>query len=679
MKAVRWIKTAAMLLIMGTCVKANLLTNGDFEAGDIGQVGSVAIPGWSSWGDSGWHHNDAGATIDSKAMKFWWDSVGLWQDFEAESGVLYLFAVQVMDWSGDTSSNNWDFQIEAEFYDDSDTDIIKVVLDQFNSTIQPDDMWVTIGGTITAPENTAYGRVVLRATDWQEGISGSINFDNVSVIQSNDPDYNSDFHVDYGDYLYLCSFWQQSAPQYDLNGDSIISLLDIEIFAQAWLTWQMPADAETVIIDSNVTYQAIEGFGASLTDSSAWLFYEFLDASQRQAILTDLFDPNEGIGLSYLRQPMGASDFRLQEYSYDDLPDGISVDYNLNYFSIAYDEQYIIPTLLEILAVNPDVRIMGSPWSPPVWMKDSGQIGWGSLKSDVYDTYANYFVKYIQAYAAHGIDIDAVTLQNEPDLEPGDYAGCRMEPAEQIKLVKKMGPAFDTHSISTKILVWDHNWDNTAYALTVLGDPQAFDYIDGVAWHYYAGDASAQTTVHDAYPTKAMFLTEGSDGTWNDGGFGADLIRNGILLVDTMRNWGTTVIKWNLALDENNGPKISGGCNSCYGVVTINQSTGQVSPRPHYYALGHASKFIRPGATRIACETESETIHTVAFQNTDGTFVLYAVNSDPSNDDILKLNWEGSVGRQNYAGLFHDDPAMEKSTGLKSGCLSDHRRSNVTV
>ncbi len=430
----------------------------------------------------------------------------------------------------------------------------------------------------------------------------------------------------------------QSAPPYDMNGDGLITIQDLAFFAEDWLAYPEPAEAQAIVIDPATTYQEIEGFGASLTDSSAWLIHEFLNASERQAVLTDLFDPDEGIGLSYLRQPMGASDFRLQDYSYDDLPPGVSSDYTLSYFSIAYDESTIIPTLQQILSINPNVRIMGSPWSPPVWMKTSGHIGGGSLKSNVYPTYANYFVKYVQAYAAHGITIDAITLQNEPYYEPWFSPGCRMEPADQVKLVKEMGPAFQHAGIATKILIWDHNWDNTDFALRVLSDDEARPYIDGVAWHHYAGDVGAQSVVHDAYPDKGVYFTEGSDGTWNDGGFDADLIRNGTFVIDTLRNWSKTVVKWNLALDENNGPKISGGCDTCYGVVTINRQSRQAAPRPHYYALGHAAKFVRPGAVRIA--SGEGRIRTVAFKNTDGSTVLYAVNANAS-DEVLKLEWNG--------------------------------------
>ncbi len=615
----------------GACAQTNLLINGDFENGDVGSLGN-GVPGWNHWGSDGWHHNDVGAVIGAKGMKFWWNSTGMWQDFTAREGRVYEYRVRVMDWSGDTTANNWDFRIEAEFYNASNNMLTASVLGYFDSSVQPDDVWIQIGGTVTAPNGTAYGRIVLRLWDWQPGISGSIYFDNASVTVVRSPDFNRDFHVDYADLLGLSKSWHTSSDDCDLNNDRLVDIEDLKLFAEQWMTWLEPDGAVQVIVNLSTTYQEIEGFGASLTDSSAWLIHEFLNASERQAVLTDLFDPVNGIGLSYLRQPMGASDFRLQEYTYNDLPAGVSSDYDLSYFSIAYDENYIIPTLKEILAINPGVRIMGSPWSPPAWMKNSQSLGWGYLKSNVYTAYANYFVRYIQAYAAHGISIHAVTLQNEPYYEPGTYGGCRMEPADQIKLVKLMGPAFAQNNISAKILVWDHNWDNPGYPLEVLSDATARAYIAGTAWHHYGGDVSAQSTVHDAYPDKGTYFTEGSDGTWNDGGFEADLIRNGLFMVSTLQNRAKTVIKWNLALDENNGPKIAGGCDTCYGVVTINRSTRQVLPRPHYYALGHAAKFVRPGAVRIA--SQAADLQTVAFKSTDGWTVLYLVNAVSVPKDV---------------------------------------------
>jgi glucosylceramidase len=637
MKQREMIKLAIIICMLWIIpAHANLLTNGSFEDGDTGQITTVPIPGWSTWNYSGWHHNDAGAVINTKAVKLWGTDSGIYQNFAATAGNTYRLSGYMLHTSGDPlrgGDKSGDFR--AEWYNASNTMLREDAFGKITSS-DPTNTWLSYSADITAPAGTAYGRVLIRMYRPSSG-DGAVNYDNVSVdsIQNNDPDYNNDFHVDLADYRFLSTSWQKTAAQYDLNGDNTININDLIIFAQSWLTWQDPGNARTIAIDPATTFQEIKGFGASLTDSSAWLIYMFLNASERQAVLTDLFDPVNGIGLSYLRQPMGASDLRLAEYTYDDRPSG-QTDYNLTYFNVTYDQQYIIPTLQQILAINPNVKIMGSPWSPPAWMKDSGQIGGGHLKSDVYTAYANYFVKYIQAYAANGIPVDAVTLQNEPYLEPWTYGGCRMEPADQIKLVKLMGPAFAANGIATKIIVWDHNWDNTAFALSVLSDAVARPYIDGVAWHHYAGDVSAQTTVHNAYPDKNTYFTEGSDGTWNDDGFDADLIRNGTFVIDTLRNWAKTVVKWNLALDQNNGPKIAGGCDTCYGVVTINRNTRQVTPKPHYYALGHASKFLSPGAVRIA--SSDGTIRTVAFKNMDGSVVLYAVNTN-SSADILKLVW----------------------------------------
>ena len=414
------------------------------------------------------------------------------------------------------------------------------------------------------------------------------------------------------------------ADSFDIN-----SIYGVNMFEKYYLNecLILPESEATLIINPSHKFQRIDGFGASLTDSSAWLFYNSLSSTQRDNALKDLFDPIDGIGLSYLRQPMGASDFRLAEYTYDDMPKD-QADFDLSEFSIKYEEAYIIPILQDILAISPDIKIMASPWSPPAWMKTSQQIGKGSLRDDCYNVYADYFVKFIHEYSVHGISIDAITLQNEPHFEPGAYGGMWMSEQNQIDLVKTLGPKFNAADIDTKIIVWDHNWDNPDFPVRVLNDPEAKAYIDGVAWHHYGGNVSAQTTVHNAHPDKATYFTEGSDGTWNDAGFEADLLSNGRFIVDVIRNWAKVVVKWNLALDENNGPKIAGGCDTCYGVITIDKTSGQVSKRPHYYALAQVSKFVRPDAFRIDSTKDIiKGIKNVAFINPDNSIVLLLVNS----------------------------------------------------
>ena len=408
------------------------------------------------------------------------------------------------------------------------------------------------------------------------------------------------------------------------------------------------APVTTVItIDEAQTYQSIDGFGASLTDSSAWLLACAMTPAQRQAVLEELFDPEKGIGLSYLRQPMGTSDFRVSssigghdDYTYDDMPLGQS-DYELSHFSIAKDEKYIIPVLQEIVAISPEVKLMGSPWSAPHWMKQGENLGGGRLKDDVYDTYAHYFVKYIQAYAEHGLTLNAITLQNEPWFEPGSYHGTRMEPTDQIKLVKKMGPLFAANGLDTEILVWDHNWDQPQYPIEILSDAEAKKYVAGTAWHHYYGDVSSQTVVHNAHPDRDTHFTEGSNGSWQKPGFGRNFIRTTREMIGVLRNWSKSFITWNLALDTENGPKIPGGCDTCYGVITIDQADGSFSRRPQYYTFGHSSKFVRPGAYRIdSADSGAVDIENVAFKNHDGSRVVIALNSE-SSAQMIRVNCNG--------------------------------------
>ncbi|GAE09335.1 putative glycosyl hydrolase [Paenibacillus sp. JCM 10914] len=240
-----------------------------------------------------------------------------------------------------------------------------------------------------------------------------------------------------------------------------------------------------VTIDEQQTYQEMDGFGASFTDSAAYLINQVLEPEQRAELMNQLFDANDGIGLSVLRQPMGASDYARDFYSYNDLPEG-QTDEQLESFSIAHDEADIIPLLQEAVRLNSDVLLMGSPWSPPGWMKTSGSMIGGELKPEYYSVYANYFVRYIQGYAAHGLPMYAVTPQNEALYSPGHYPGMIMLPEVQGEFIRDhLKPQFVKHGINTKILCYDHNWDKPDYPLTVLD--QADDAVDGVAWHWYGG------------------------------------------------------------------------------------------------------------------------------------------------------------------------------------------------
>src|SRR6266850_2501306 len=394
----------------------------------------------------------------------------------------------------------------------------------------------------------------------------------------------------------------------------------------------------TITVDEGTQFQQMEGFGASFTDSSAWLVYNKLSTAQRNALMTSLFSPANGIGLGLLRQPLGASDFStIGNYSYDDMPAG-QTDPNLNNFSTAHDDAYIIPVLKQALQLNPALKIIGTPWSPPGWMKTSGSMIGGNLKPEAYSPFANYFLKYIQAYQTQGILVNYVTVQNEPLFIPGGYPGMGMPATVQASFIKNyLGPAFAASNIKTKILAYDHNWDVINYPETVLADADSAQFVSGVAWHWYGGDVSAQTIVHDEYPNKDAFITEASGGSWQGGDANAFRAVLDNLIINGSRNWARGVVLWNMALDINNGPT-NGGCGTCRGVVTIDQNSGNVTYNVDYYALGHASKFLKPGAYRIGSNTFGSNIEDVAFRNPDGSKVLIVRNAG-NTLRTFKVGW----------------------------------------
>ncbi|MEM1504105.1 carbohydrate-binding protein [Domibacillus sp. 8LH] len=394
----------------------------------------------------------------------------------------------------------------------------------------------------------------------------------------------------------------------------------------------------TIHVNEQKKYQQMDGFGASMTDSSAWLIHHALAPVERNKLIESLFNHKTGIGLSYLRVPMGASDFSLSDYTYNDRPAG-QADPKLAYFSIKHDQGYIIPTLKNAKKINPALKIMGTPWSPPAWMKTNESIMKGRLKKDAYQAYAQYFIKYVQAYKAEGVSVDAVTVQNEPHYEAEGYPSMRMESFEQASFIKNyLGPAFGRAGVKAKILVWDHNWDEYNYPIEILNDPAAKKYIAGSAFHGYAGDVQNQQYVHDAHPDKSIYFTESSGGEWARD-FGGNLkwdMQN--LIIGATRNWAKTVLKWNVALDETHGPT-NGGCTDCRGMVTIDKKTGGVTYNVEYYAFGHASKFVKPGAYRIDSNTfGSGSIENVAFKNLDGSKVLIALNSSKESREF-KIRW----------------------------------------
>jgi glucosylceramidase len=388
----------------------------------------------------------------------------------------------------------------------------------------------------------------------------------------------------------------------------------------------------TITIDTTQLLQEIEGFGAALTGSSAYVIHE-MSSGDRSALLQDLFDPETGIGINYLRMTMGASDFSLSDYSYDDMPAG-QTDEDLSEFSLSQDEEDVVPVLKQIVGIAPGLKIMGSPWSAPAWMKTNGSMKGGKLKTEYYDEYAKYFALYIKTYEAEGILIDAITPQNEPLYFTASYPCMEMQSAEQVNFIKNnLGPEFDAQDIDTKIIVYDHNWDHPEYATNFLNDAAAKQYVAGSAFHAYGGDVSAMSGVHTAHPDKGLYFTEISGGAWATN-FSDNLMwfmQN--IFIGTTKNWSKNALLWNLALDENYGPK-NNGCQDCRGVVTINGNT--VTKNEEYYSIGHFSKFIRQGAHRVqSTEFAGNTgLISVAFMNEDDSKILVVANTSNQGKDF---------------------------------------------
>lgn len=394
----------------------------------------------------------------------------------------------------------------------------------------------------------------------------------------------------------------------------------------ARITTGDPSGVPRLDVDEATTYQEIVGFGASITDASAWLIQKRLPAAQREALLQELFGRNPGIGLSFARLTIGASDFSRAHYSFDDMPAG-QTDPSLERFSIEPNRADVLPVVRRALAINRQLAVMASPWSAPGWMKTTGSLIKGTLRPEAYPAFAEYFRRYIQAYEAEGVPIFAITVQNEPHFEPENYPGMRLTPAQRADFLRNhIGPLFARSGMRTQILDWDHNWDAPDSPLEVLADAGARKYVSGVAWHCYAGDVSAQTAVHDAHPDKDAYFTECSGGQWAPNWSDNLKWLTSTLIIGATRGWAKGVLLWNLALDESHGPHL-GGCGDCRGVVTIDSATGSVTRNVEYYALAHASRFVRRGARRIASTTGIEGLANVAFRNNDdGSKVLLVVN-----------------------------------------------------
>lgn len=403
--------------------------------------------------------------------------------------------------------------------------------------------------------------------------------------------------------------------------------------AFAAITQTSPGSNATpiIVVDDSQSFQSIDGFGCCLTGGSAAHIVQ-MDPASRAALLHELFaTDNTNLGLSYLRITIGASDLNDRVFSYDDLPAG-ETDPGMKHFSLEPDRADVIPVLKEILAINPRLKILGSPWSPPPWMKTSQDTVGGSLKPEFYDAYAKYFVKYLQGMQAEGISLDAITVQNEP-LNPNNNPSLLMLAPEEGEFIKNhLGPAFVAAQIHTKIILFDHNCDHPDYPLSILNDPEARKYVDGSAFHLYAGKIDVLSDVHRAYPDKNLYFTEYWTGASTHFKRVFDEhVKN--LIIGATRNWSRNVLEWNLAADSQYEPHTDrGGCDRCMGVVSIDRAA--VHRNVAYYILAHAAKFVRPGSVRID-SSDLATLPNVAFKTADGKRVLIVLNDSRVSQNFL--------------------------------------------
>lgn len=407
-----------------------------------------------------------------------------------------------------------------------------------------------------------------------------------------------------------------------------------DVLAFGTLSNQYP----NIEVDENTSFQSIDGFGYTLTGGSAEVINS-LEASKKKELLQELFGSQESaIHVSYLRISIGASDLNEAPFTYDDVPPG-QTDMTLANFSLAADTVHLVPLLKEILAINPQIKILATPWSAPVWMKDNNSFVGGSLQPQYYSVYAQYFVKYIQTMKAQGVVIDAITPQNEP-LHGGNNPSMVMQAAQQADFIKNhLGPAFQAANISTKIIIYDHNCDKPDYPISILNDAATKSFINGSAFHLYAGDIGALSAVRNAHTDKAIYFTE--QYTASNGNFGGDLkwhLKN--VIIGSMRNWSRVALEWNLANNASFEPHTEGGCTVCKGAITVT-SGSSFTRNVAYYIIAHASKFVPPGSVRIGSSVTGN-LNNVAFRTPAGKRVLI-VENDGNNPQQFNIKFNGKV------------------------------------
>ena len=408
-------------------------------------------------------------------------------------------------------------------------------------------------------------------------------------------------------------------------------------------------------INPKQQYQIIDGFGYTLTGGSAQLILK-IAPKQRQALLEELFGTTENsIGISVLRIAVGASDLDANVFSYDDVPTG-QKDENLMHFSLKASEKDLIPLMQAIKKINPNIKFMATPWSPPAWMKDNQASKGGTLLPQFYSIYAQYLVKYLKSMESLGLGLDYLTPQNEP-LHPGNNPSLLMLASQQNEFIRNhLGPALQKAGMKTKILAYDHNCDKPEYPIEILNDPITRKYVAGSAFHLYNGDISALSVVRKAHPDKEVYFTEQWTGA--KGEFAGDFnwhIKN--VIIGSLLNDAKTALEWNLANDPQWGPHTPGGCTECKGAITI-QSDGSLIRNQAYYIIAQASKFIPTGSIRVELSAMPKGINGVAAIRPDKKMAVLLQNetNQTINTSISLGNkqWDIEVPKEGVASILLD-------------------------
>lgn len=406
-----------------------------------------------------------------------------------------------------------------------------------------------------------------------------------------------------------------------------------QIEAPAWRETgaNLPASIQVEIDQQR---QDILGFGAALTDASCYLLNR-MSRQDRDALLQELFGPT-GLRFSVARTCIGASDYSTSAYTFDDSQDP---DPELTHFSVEHDRAYILPMLRAARAVNPDLFLFSSPWSPPGWMKAGGSILGGSMRKKYFAPYADYFVKFLQSYAAEGVKINAVTVQNEVDTDQDGKMPAALwgQEYEEEFVRRYLGPALERASLDTRIWILDHNYNLWGRAIDELSDPGVNKFVDGVAWHGYMGTPDTVSHVHEAFPDKNNYWTEGGPDI-NHPDYATDWAKWSHTFTGALRNWSRCLVSWNLLLDENGKPNI--GPFSCGGLLTVDSKTGKLTRSGQYWAFAHYSRAVSRGARVLASKSEASDLYHVAVQNPDGTHALIVTNQGE------RRNVECQVGAQ---------------------------------